>query len=302
MDAEVHYLTKPSFSSIVEANPYVDRVITLSDQFEKMMILLKGEEYDHVIDLHHNLRSSRIKLGLGKPSTAFRKLNIEKWLMVNFKINKLPELHIVDRYLDAVSFLDIKSDGGGLDFIIPAEKKVNIHQSFSIHPHSYAAIVIGAAHATKCMTSHQIARLCELLPMPVVLLGGRQEFAKGEEIRALSSAILINACGPFDIFQSASILEQAATVITHDTGLMHIAAALQKTQIVVWGNTIPGFGMTPYYGAEATEWISFEQSPKCRPCSKLGYDKCPKGHFKCMLDHNLNDIANAAIHLIKVRS
>ena len=297
LGAEVHYLTKTSFSPIIEANPNVDRVITLSDQFEKTMIMLKGEDYDHVIDLHHNLRSSRIKFGLGKPSTAFHKLNFEKWLMVNFKINKLPDKHIVDRYLDTIAFLDIKNDREGLDFIIPPGNSVNINHTFSIEPHSYAAIVVGAAHATKCMTSFQIASLCERLPMPVILLGGKQEFAKGEEIISHSSAMIINACGPFDIFQSASILQQAATIISHDTGLMHIAAALQKPQVVVWGNTIPGFGMYPYYGEHKGKWISFEQFPKCRPCSKLGYEKCPKGHFKCMLEHDLEAVAKAALQL-----
>jgi len=105
--------------------------------------------------------------------------------------------------------------------------------------------------------------------------------------------------GELTILQSASIIEQSGPIITHDTGMMHIAAAFKKPQVVVWGNTIPQFGMYPYYGNEKIKWTSFEQTDlNCRPCSKLGYDKCPKGHFKCMLEHDIVAIADAAVQLI----
>jgi len=123
LNAEVHYLTKPAFASIVLANPHVAKVITLSEDFEKLLLMLKGEEYDHIIDLHHNLRTKRLKLALRRPSSSFYKLNFEKWLIVNFKINRLPEKHIVDRYMDTISFLGMSNDHRGLDFFIPPEKK-----------------------------------------------------------------------------------------------------------------------------------------------------------------------------------
>lgn len=299
LNAEIHFLTKPAFAPIVLANKFISKVITLSEDFEKTILLLKAEQYDHVIDLHHNLRSTRLKSGLGRPSSSFHKLNFQKWLMVNFKINRLPEKHIVDRYLEAISFLSIKNDLKGLDFFIPDDKKVSVNDFFGFHPESYAVIVIGAAHETKCMTAEQIAEVCKFLAMPVILLGGKQEINKAVSIiQLVNSSLIKSACGGFDIFQSSSILEQAATIITHDTGLMHIAAALKRAQVVVWGNTIPEFGMYPYYGNASTKWISFEHpNLPCRPCSKLGYQKCPKDHFKCMLDHDLESIAKAALSL-----
>lgn len=300
LNAEVHYLTKPAFADIVFNNPYVSKVITLSDQIESTITMLKEENYDHIIDLHHNLRSGRIKLALKRPSTSFSKLNFEKWLIVNFKIDRLPQKHIVDRYFEAIENLNCKNDQKGLDFIIPAEKHINIAQQFGDQFTIYVSIVIGAAHETKCMTAEQIIELCRKLNMPVVLLGGKKEIAKANLIMEnLKSSHVKSACGQLDIFQSASILNQSSVIITHDTGMMHIAAALKKPQIVVWGNTIPEFGMTPYYGAENVVWHSFEiLGLKCRPCSKLGYEKCPKGHFKCMLDHDLPAIVeNAKLHL-----
>ncbi|MDQ3017712.1 MAG: glycosyltransferase family 9 protein [Bacteroidota bacterium] len=296
-NAELHYLTKPPFADIVLENPHVTKVIILADNFESMIQLLKAENYDLVIDLHNNIRSARIKLALHKPSVSFRKLNLKKWLIVNFKIDKLPDLHIVDRYFETVTSLGVQNDGKGLDFFIPPAKVVDVKTELGVDPGNYTAIVIGAAHATKCMTIDQIAQLIEFIHMPVVLLGGRQETAKAIRIISKSkSKTVFNACGPFDISQSASILQQATKIITHDTGMMHIAAALQKQQSVVWGNTISGFGMYPYYGdaEHAGKASNFEVSGlSCRPCSKIGYAKCPKGHFKCMLNHDLESIARS---------
>ena len=64
---------------------------------------------------------------------------------------------------------------------------------------------------------------------------------------------------------------------------MHIAAAFKKKIISIWGNTIPEFGMYPYLPDKSSEIIQVENL-KCRPCSKIGFQKCPKKHFKCMLE------------------
>ena len=73
---------------------------------------------------------------------------------------------------------------------------------------------------------------------------------------------------------------------------MHIAAAFKKRIISIWGNTIPEFGMNPYYGEKQIRNYIFQiPNLSCRPCSKLGYDECPKGHFKCMNLINEKEIA-----------
>jgi ADP-heptose:LPS heptosyltransferase len=64
---------------------------------------------------------------------------------------------------------------------------------------------------------------------------------------------------------------------------MHIAAALKKDIISVWGNTVPSFGFSPYFPGVHSKIIEVK-GLSCRPCSKIGYDKCPKGHFKCMME------------------
>ncbi|HEY0897723.1 MAG TPA: glycosyltransferase family 9 protein, partial [Sphingobacteriaceae bacterium] len=99
---EIHYLTKSAFRSVLEANPYIDKLHLLEDKLKDTVKTLKAEQFDYVIDLHHNLRTLLIKSRLGIKAFSFNKLNYEKWMLVNFKRNIMPPVHIVDRYLKTV--------------------------------------------------------------------------------------------------------------------------------------------------------------------------------------------------------
>ena len=78
-----------------------------------------------------------------------------------------------------------------------------------------------------------------------------------------------------------SLIKNANFVFTHDTGLMHVAAAFKNHIFAIWGSTTPKFGMYPY----RITFVVFENTNlKCRPCSKIGFKKCPKNHFRCMND------------------
>ena len=290
--AEIHYLTKKSFEKILTSSPYVDKVFSIEKEISEVITDLKSMNYDYVIDLHKNLRSLHVKKALAVKSFSFNKLNIEKWLMVNLKINRLPNTHIVDRNLETVVPLGVKNDGEGLDYFIPKEDEIDLNEinkkyNFLINDSKYIAFVIGAAHATKRLPVEKIIDICNGLNLPIILLGGKEDFENGELISTKSIGYVLNLCSKLNLNQSASIVKQAELVITHDTGLMHIAAAFRKKIISVWGSTIPEFGMYPYYPTSANEGIFKNNTVEmiglsCRPCSKIGYNKCPKGHFKCM--------------------
>ena len=99
-DAEVHYLTKPAFAPLLSNNPYIDKLITLKESLSNTIKEVREEQYDYIIDLHHNLRTYIIKNKTGILTFSFPKLNFKKALLVNFKINRLPDVHIVDRYFE----------------------------------------------------------------------------------------------------------------------------------------------------------------------------------------------------------
>lgn len=288
--AEVHFLVREKFLPVVAHNPYIDKLHVLAHSRELMIEELITEEYDYIIDLHHNVKTLRVKRALKKADKAhklkifsFHKLNIRKYILTAFKINLLPPVHIVDRYMKTVEPLGVKNDGAGLDYFIGKEEETKREDIPASHQAGYIACVIGAAHGTKKWPVHKWKTFCTEMKHPVILLGGAEDRMNGDAIAAVDDIKVYNACGKFSLNESADLVRKAKLVITHDTGLMHIAAAFKKPIISLWGNTVPAFGMTPYYGATMVPAQVLETKKLwCRPCSKIGYDKCPLGHFKCM--------------------
>ena len=282
-DAEVHFLVKDKFRSVIEHNPYIDKLHVLAHSWELMMEELKTEEYDYIIDLHHNVKTLRVKNELKKKSFSFYKLNIEKYIYTSLKVNILPKIHIVDRYMKTVESFGVKNDGAGLDYFISEHDETKKSDIPASHHAGYIACVIGAAHNTKKWPVNKWKEFAGKINHPIILLGGDEDKIIGEEIASVDKVKVYNACGKFSINESADLVKKSKLVITHDTGLMHIASAYKKPIISLWGNTVPSFGMNPYYGDRPVQH-SIMQINKlwCRPCSKIGYNKCPLGHFKCM--------------------
>jgi ADP-heptose:LPS heptosyltransferase len=282
-DAEVHYLTKNQFRPVLEANSYIDRIFSIQENINEVLPELKKENYDHIIDLHKNIRSKGVILKLKKPSSSFSKINVAKWLIVNFKINRLPSVHIVDRYFQSLEMLGVENDLNGLDYFIPEKENVALKTLPENFQSGYIGWVIGGKHNTKIYPEEKVVEICKSLKTPIVLLGGPGDAEKGERIQKAIGDKVFNACGKFNINQSASVVKQAHKIFTNDTGLMHIAAAFKKEIFSFWGNTIPEFGMYPYMpGEEKKSQVLEVKNLKCRPCSKIGFQKCPKGHFDCM--------------------
>ena len=282
-DAEVHFLTKSSFLPVVEHNPYIDKIHLLAHSWELMIEELKTENYDYIIDLHHNTKTLRVKSALKVKSYSFYKLNIEKYIYTSVKLNILPKVHIVDRYLKTVESFGVKNDGEWLDYFIAKEEETKGEDIPASHSAGYVACVIGAALGTKQWPVHKWKEFCRQLNHPVILLGGPEDVAAGNEIAAVDDIKVYNACGKFRLNESADLVKKAKLVVTNDTGLMHIAAAYKKPIISLWGNTVPSFGMTPHYGSGMVPNTIVQVNKLwCRPCSKIGYKKCPLGHFKCM--------------------
>ncbi len=288
-DCSIHFLTKSNFAVLVSENPNIDKVFAIERSTREVLTALKKEKYDHIIDLHKNLRSKKAILELGVHSTSYPKLNVEKFLMVKFKMDILPKIHIIDRYFKAVEEFGVSNDSEGLSYFIPADTVL----PFEL-PATYNVLVVGAAHATKTLTETQLTAIAQKSTLPLVLLGGKKEADLGARITSHCNKNTINFCGVGTLHQSALILKNAHCVVTPDTGMMHIASAFNKKIISVWGSTIPEFGMYPYLPKQAKSFqIAEVKGLNCRPCSKIGYKECPKGHFKCIKDIDLVQLIDA---------
>ena len=213
---------------------------------------------------------------------------MKKWLLTSFKINTLPETHIVDRYLEPLKQNNLSISKVPLDFFLSPDEEQSAKEMLKDLTTPYAAIAIGAAHFTKSPPLELWSKILSQLKIKAVLLGGPKEM---ENAKILSSKHeILNLVGVCSIGESAAIIKSSAFVIAPDTGLMHIAAAFQKPIASIWGNTVPAFGMYPYYGLEEVPQYNAEVDLTCRPCSKIGHSKCPKGHFNCMNLQNVEEI------------
>ena len=124
--------------------------------------------------------------------------------------------------------------------------------------------------------------------------------------REIAPYKIYNACGKFNLHESAWLVKESKLVISHDTGLLYIACAFGKKTFAIWGGTSPKLDVEPYYpvnGLTDTNANLYKNFivPKlsCQPCSNFGTKTCPKGHFKCMENQNLAEMANAALIAVK---
>ncbi len=275
LNADITLMTKKKFSWVLRNNPYINRIIHYEEG------LPKETQFDIIVDLQKNLRSKIISLKAGATYFSFNKLNIKKWILTTFKYNALPGKHLVDRYFEGVSKLKVINDGKGLDYFLQ-EKEID---KFNL-PATYLAINCGGTYFTKRIPASLVNRMIASSNIPVVLLGGSDV---DDDVKGLSGNHIYNLIGKTDFNESVNVLNQAVKLITSDSALMHVGAALAKDMEVYWGNTLPDFGMYPYASLDHKTKVINRQVPdlNCRPCSKLGKHSCPKGHFKCMLDQEV---------------
>jgi ADP-heptose:LPS heptosyltransferase len=278
---DVHFLTKPAFKYIYDNNPYVDKLLLLKPTLAETIDEIKAEHYDYIIDLHNNLRTFLIKLKTGIKSSSYKKQPIRKWLSLKFNLKLVEPIHLVERYMKAVAFLNVKNDGKPIDYYIKAQHDITKLLPPS-HQNGYIAFIIGATHFTKRMPNEKIISICNQIEYPIVLLGGEDVKSNGNEIANAIGSNIYNACGITSLDESVFLVSKAQKVLGFDTGLTHIAEAFDKPIGSIWGGTVPELlGVQPYMVKDA-EVIGIELS--CRPCSKFGLEKCPLGHFKCMKD------------------
>jgi heptosyltransferase-2 len=298
---EIHFLTKKSLKAVTEANPYIDHFHYHDKKLSDTIASLKAANLDMVIDLHNNFRTYRIKKALGLPTHTYQKLSLQKWVLTRLGIHLLPDTHIVERSLDPLKVLGVQNDGKGMDYFVPVNVSLKTNDIPTSHQAGYIAIVIGASYATKKMPVEQLKELCALIKVPIILIGGKEDAKEGEEVASTDGFKIYNACGKFNLHESALLVKGSRMVISNDTGFLHIACAFHKKTIAIWGATHPLLQVAPYYAASDLNngqemfFNAIVPNLPCQPCSKYGTKKCPQGHFACMKKQNLQLIAEKAM-------
>jgi heptosyltransferase-2 len=287
--AKIDYCTKAPFVSLLAKNPLISTIYTLEAP--------PSGYYDLVADLQNNLRSHAIVRSLHKQRLLhYRKANWKKWLLVQCKIDFYGTYRsVVDRYRDALKEVALSGDSLGCE-LYPTSSERAFASTFFDGSKKTLALCFGAKHFTKRYPPARYALLLTHLlretQLQVLLLGGKEDAPQASEIMdALPAAfqpMVLNLAGSCSLMQTAAILERSDAVLCNDTGLMHIASAFGKKLFVLFGSSSSAFGFLPYH-------VPFDlfqvEGLSCRPCSHIGRDHCPKGHFRCMNDLSIALIA-----------
>ena len=316
---EIHFLTKAAMKAVTIGNPYIDHFHYFDKDLQATINQLKACKFDYIIDLHKNYRTYQIQKALGVPSLSYEKLSLQKFLLTKLHLNFMPMRHIADRCLDALSSLGVVNDGKGLDYFIPKETTINNSALPASFESGYIALVIGASYSTKKLPVSALQQLCHKIPYPIVLIGGKEDEAEGAAVEAINPIKVWNACGKFNLQESALLVKQSRTVISHDTGFLYIACAFHKKTVAIWGATSPALQVEPYYPTvqqvnqttlntnTAPTILNYNEmyfnaivpNLPCQPCSNYGTNHCPQGHFACMQQQDLQSIADKAIAYYK---
>lgn len=295
-DVDLHALTDISLSFILDENPYVDDIHFLQTSVWKNYQRLKNEKFHLVINLSEAWRAKLLATILNVTRYSLKSIRWKQWLMVNFKIDQLPNQHLVNRMFDSMELLQLKPDELGLDYFIPEKDKVSREWLPQDFWEEYFVFCINASYNTRKLTVDRMIELCDKINKPIVLLGSKEDFETGEVVSSFfgksvsisyeegllhlnKRTVVYNACGKFNFNQMASVVKQSRAVFTFDNEFIAVASAFKKEIFGLWGNTILLFGRYPY----RTKFTVLENNRiSCRPCTSKGFGKCPKGHFKCM--------------------
>ena len=286
-DAGIHLATKEAFKMVTASNPYIDHFHYFNSDLQSFIEQLKAQDFDYVVDLHNNIRSNRIRRALRKKTFVIDKQNIRKFFLTEYSLKFIKIKHITQRSLDTVAPFGIKDDGLGLDYFIAKQHEVPVDDIPASHHAGFIAFVTGATYNCKKLPLQQMQELCRLIEHPIILIGGKGDKDEMEKVASVDPVKIYNACGKFNLDESADLVRRAKLVISHDTGFQYIAAAFKKPVLALWGCTSPRLGFEPYYGerflrsAPRDFYKNIFLDLHCQPCSK-GTDHCPLGHFNCM--------------------
>ncbi len=290
---QIDFLLKQQYEDIYKYNKRINSLIFYErNSINEIVDSLRKSKYDLVIDLQNNFRSRKIIKQLGVPVFKFEKKSLAKFLLVNFKINKLknePEISV--RYAQSIPGFNLDNDG--LELFLPKDLKSEFESR-----NNYIGICPGSRHFTKKWLPEYYIELGKKLSQngfAIVLFGGKDDLEICDEI-SHSIPDAINLCNSNELLKTAVNMQQCKLIFCNDSGLMHLACAMQIPVVMIMGSTVKDFGFTPYKNENL---ILENNSLSCRPCSHIGKANCPKKHFKCMMDLTPELVFRATMGFIK---
>ena len=287
LNAKIDFLTKSQHVTLLSNNTYINKIFSLENDINT----LQYNKYDYVVDLQNNLRSWKIRAKMNTKSFVFNKKSFKRYLLIYFGINLLKN-HVVDRYFETITKLNVINDNKGLDFNVSP----SINLDFDLNQ-TYITWCLGGTHHPKKLSGDQIAKVVSKLKVPVVLIGGDNDLEIAEHVLYnTESKLVYNFCGKLSIQESSYLIKKSKMLLTNDTGMMHIAASFSMPIISFWGCTKPSLGFSPYVSSSKS--VKIITPTTFRPCSKHG-KTCRVKQEGCIKNISSKKIIEEVNRLIK---
>ncbi len=310
-------LTKSQFSESIAGFPWLDEVFEHSTNLANRHALigkLRKGRFDTVIDLQNNIRSRRI-ISLLSPVHVFRyrRKRWNRWLRINFpslraKL-KTPPPVAVD-YLNSLRSLRFRDDKKGISLEVKEEWREQASQHIgefikknSLTPVKTIVLSPGARHKTKTMPvekwietsqkAFEVGFNCQ------ILVGDKKDSVICEKIKNSVQHPALDMSGKTGLGTLAALIDAADAAVSCDSAPMHIACAVGTPVAALFGPTVPEFGFAPMRCAHRIVQV---EGLSCRPCHPHGPGKCPKKHFKCMVDIQIDEIIQFLIKATEIKT
>lgn len=285
-NAQIDFLTKEKFAPLVKMHKDVNSILEYhGEKTGELKVRIKQNNYDLILDIHKNIRSVFSTLFTRPEKIRFKKGTLKKLLFVALKINLIKKIiPVFKRYLLALDKIHILDN---FDFTVT-------DLDFNREPivkEPYILIAPSSKHFTKTLPKEKFEQIINGIKNRKIVLIGDNSNEDSNICNYLSgkSENIINYCGKSDFGILTDLIYNCELVLCNDSGVLHLAEALNKKVIVFFGSTVKEFGFYP----QLKSTIVFENNNlKCRPCTHIGKSYCPKKHFKCMNDININDVLN----------
>ncbi|MGL5982348.1 MAG: glycosyltransferase family 9 protein [Cetobacterium sp.] len=291
-DSKITYVTTPVGASILRNNQHLNEIIEYDKRGSHSGVKgliglgrrLRYENFNIVLTPHRYLRSSILswltrspkRIGYSNASGAF---------LFTDKIKYAKEKHEVEKL---ISFFEDSEKDIRKNYPIElyqSQKDIEKIEKIWIDNNLIGKEVVAVAPGSKWFTKkwplEYFNNVIDLLMengRKVVVIGGKDELFLNIHI----PKGVVDLRDKTSLLELAEVLKRSKVVLTNDSSPIHIASAFPETSIIaLFGPTVKEFGFFPW--SENSEVLEIE-GLSCRPCSIHGGNKCPKGHFKCMLE------------------
>jgi heptosyltransferase-2 len=310
-EASVEMLTVPAPAPLLHDQPRVAAVLTYDKRgtqrglrgFLSIVRHIRARGYDLVLSPHRSVRSALLVACSGIPQRVGFTQWFTRWAYTSTVPRPLAT-HEVQRNLHLLSALDTSPlpDIDRLSLCVAALARQSAAAYFArcgVEPDDQViGIIPGSQWGTKRWPAERFAvlieRLAETPRTRFVLIGGPQDRAIAETIRATCHTPVLDLIGQTPLHELPAYIEHCTVVVSNDTGPMHIAAALGKPIVALFGPTTSAMGFAPY----GVPWEEVSVALDCRPCNAHGPQQCPLSHWRCMLELSVEQVAASVRRLL----